>query len=423
MKGSTRSRLASMGYALKSWSVRVPLIGTILAVGTFAGWKSKPKPPDVLDTPDAFSRRYGSRWKFKFLGTIRGEIWRNQRIEDWSFTEVTFKETRMESDTFDRVTFRGCTFDESKMNHSVFRDCRFIGCDFVGQRWIENSFAGGEFQRCTWRPNRTSSEIPEWERNTFDAVEMDRISIVKNASFWDYNVFRQVKLSNFDFSEHGMIGDEFQGCEFRNGTWVRTINTAVRKLKFRDCVFFENPSEGSQFGGEFRNVVFKGSTDLSAWGSFQNIEIGSGGSISLGRVESTRFTGQHPYVSFDTAVDVVVDDVSKGGRFFVDKGGAKNLTVHKADLERAYLNGAVYENCFFENWEVREFWFGENPVFRNCRFRNIHITKDVVVSGPIEFEGCTFENMRRDPGVGSWKDNEPCDFLFPFESAPGVNKP
>lgn len=403
---------------------RIPPIGLLLATGSFADGKSKSTPkPEILDTPGAFSQKHGSRFRFHFLRTFKKETWKNQTIRDWSFLSVTFKETWMESDTFERVTFRGCTFDESKMNLSVFRHCKFIGCVFRGQRWIGNAFSGGKFQNCLWRSNPISSDIPEWEKNTFDSTEMDGISIKRHASYWDYNVFRKVKLSHFDFSEHGLIGDQFHGCEFRDGTWVRSINTVVRNLKFEDCVFFENPANGSQFGGEFRNVVFKGTTDLHVWGSLHSIEADSSGSLDLGRVESSRFGGHHPYVAFESAVDVVVDDVSTGGKFFIDQGGAKNLTVHKADLERAYLSGAVYENCLFENWEVKEFWFGSLPTFRNCVFRNIHITKDVVISGPIQFEGCTFENMRRDPGVGSYLDNEPCDFLFPFESAPGVNKP
>ncbi|MBK9579147.1 MAG: pentapeptide repeat-containing protein [Fibrobacteres bacterium] len=423
MSSPLRSRLSALWIRRHLCAMPVFLIGSILAVGASAGGKSKSMEVDVLDTPGAFSQKYGSRWKFTLLGTIQKETWKHQRIEDWSFLSVTFKETWMDSNTFERVTFRGCTFDESKMNHSVFRNCRFIGCTFKGQRWIENSFSGGEFQNCTWRSNPISPDLPAWEHNTFDSLEMDQLTVIKRASYWNHNEFRKVKLSNFDFSQHGMVGDEFHDCEFRNGTWVRTINTTVRGLKFHDCVFFENPAEGSQFGGDFENVVFKGTNDLSAWGSFRSLQVASGGALDLDRVESSRFPGVHPYVAFDTVIDVVVDDVSKGGRFFIGKGGAKNLTVHKANLERAYLRGAVYENCLFENWEVQEFWFGKDATFRNCTFRNIHITKEVVVSGPVHFEGCTFENMRREPGVPSFLNDDPGDYLFPFESAPGVNKP
>lgn len=397
-------------------------MGCLLGVAVFAGAKPDSMESDMLDSPGGFTQKFGSRLRFHWLRTFRKETWKHQTIEDWSFASVTFKETTMDSNVFERVTFRDCTFDESKMNHSRFRDCRFVGCTFKGQRWIGNTFEGGEFRNCTWKPNPISSDLPEWELNTFDSLVMDGISIQKGASYWDFNVFRKVKFSDFDFTQHGMIGDEFESCEFGQGDWVKTVNTVVTQLKFRDCIFHRNPGQGSVFGGDFTNVRFEGGTDLDAWGTMRQVWIAPGGAIALQRVESSRIAGSHPYVSFDSAIDVEVDDVSKGGKLGTVDKGVRNLSIHKADVQRAVLHSPLYENCLFENWEVQELWIGKDATFRNCTFRNIHITKEVVVSGPVHFEGCTFHNMRRDPGVKSFLNEDPSDYLFPFEQSPGVNK-
>lgn len=369
----------------------------------------------LLSTPLDFQEAYGDRPQTIANEEIHADSWRGLTFKGWTFESVMFEETHFRHCRFEGVTFRDCVFVVVGSNRCVFHDCQFEGCAIAGGDWTANTWRMGSFSHSHWLRDPLDRGVPVWKENRFEGTVLSGVSAEKRATHWISCAFTGTRIHEYQFSHLGMDDCLFQDTEFFHGDWSQTGTGSSRACTFRNVRFSENQIAQTFLGGVFEQVEFREPRGASLWGSFRGIVAHPGGNADFQEVDTARLLGRQGNVALERAKDVEIDEIGPQGRFFLGEGGAENVIVHGADLERAGFASGTYRNCRFENWVTKDFWMAKDATFVGCHFSNIRITREIVVSGPVHFDDCTFENMRRDPGAKSFLDDQPGDFRFPFE--------
>lgn len=374
----------------------------------------------LLTTPLDFQETYGNSPQTISNQEIQLDHWRGLTFRGWTFESVLFEQAGFQHCRFEGVTFKDCGFVLVGSKKSIFENCTFEGCAFIGGDWIQNKWQKGSMTHCHWLRDPLERGVPSWLENEFNDFRFTSISVEKGATHWTSCRFQGVQFHEYQFSHLGMEKCQFDTCEFFHGDWSQTGTGRTKECTFKKVRFLENQIEETFLGGDFEDMEFKEPKGASLWGTFRNIIVHPGANADFQDLESGQMQGRQGNVALETAKDVEIDEIGPQGRFLLGTGGAENVIVHRADLERVYFRNGTYRNCRFENWVVKEFWMSENATFVGCHFENILITHEIVVSGPVHFEDCHFTNMRRERGAKSFFNDDPGDFLFPFEIAGGA---
>lgn len=124
----------------------------------------------------------------------------------------------------------------------------------------------------------------------------------------------------------------------------------------------------------------------------------------------------------NSAQNVSINGVA-GAAFIVSDGGSEikveNLEIINLALGKGTFKGCTFKNVKAENLDI------DGSHFVDCHFEDVHITRRIYMAEPATFTNCTFENFRRDANVEVAGERNIAipGYLFPFESAPRVNRP
>ncbi len=363
--------------------------------------------------------------------TVTGVTFGNEMLKDlslkgWTFSNVIFKGPNLDSITFENTVFNDVIFLNAMMKRCRFINCIFTRCTIASGSWIENSFIGGSmndiwFAEKEWPSAAHEYWYPwvEWEKNNFESIRLEKLTIPERTGIWKQCRFSNTKLINNNFAHTGLRKMVFRNCEFRGNEWGGFAAEGMTDCVIEDCRFNGNTIRDG-FGGRVERTEFNEPGGISLGGSVKDSTFVSSKGVSIENAETVVIHGPQGYVIVGGGRNIKIGAIRKD---LVLRGDCSSVSVESLIGGNVEFYNGNYRNCSFENAVIDTLSFNDNKFYR-CIFRNIIVRKRMYIKGSPDFSECTIEKFRRNPDVKAYEysDQPPIEYLFPWETAPGVNK-
>lgn len=368
----------------------------------------------TLARPLAFQERYGDVPQSLHGFSIEQDQWRGLFLKGWSFKAVKFESTTWKSDTFENVTFEDCTFHRATLQQCVFRNCTFRNVGILSGSWEDTRFEKGSWENIALMASPISNMGATLKGLAFSDVRFSGLNPLERSGDWKECSFDRCSIAKSDLSKVDFQKPRFSDVRFEEVSWEGFDGRVYEGLCER-CTFVNVLQKNGDFDGDAVDIKVEGGNGISVGGKVTRGKFRSSeGAFLMGPVQDVEILGGKTSLAMGHATNAKVREINKGSASF--EGGGTDIEAVGIRVGLLEIMKGTFENCLFKDVVAKHLDLS-GAVFKNCRFENFHVKERLYIHPPPVFEHCQFVDFHRDSvGVGyRFSDDPPESFWLPFE--------